>query len=292
MLDEARTFDLFTAEAGEGDPVVVLHMGPGLDHTYLRPFLDPLSEQCRLIYCDFRGNGRSPEPATWDGVTHDDWVEDVESLRRSFGLERMCLFGHSYGGYIAMEYALKYPQHAHGIILSGAAPAADSAEESFAIAQAKATPMQLQRLIDDFSAPGSNDPDAFARMFEAILPLYFHSITPDFDVLFGNTVFRPAAFNHMFFNCRPYFDIVERVGEISAPVLILHGRHDWIAPVESSAIRLNRLLRNSELVVFDESGHFPFIEEHDAFLAAVRGWLEVHPEQGDGSPIEEDQYLR
>src|SRR5690606_27378862 len=92
---------------GQGRPIMVMHGGLGLDHTYLRPWLDPLAEHFQLIFFDFSGNGRSPR-ASFEGVTHETWADEADALREHLGIERMVLMGQSYGGFLAQEYALRH----------------------------------------------------------------------------------------------------------------------------------------------------------------------------------------
>jgi proline iminopeptidase len=100
------------------------HGGLGLDHTHLHPWLDPLGDVLRLVYYDHRGNGRSDGPfqKTW---THADLTADAEALRRELGLGRMVLLGHSYGGFLALDYAVRYPDLLSHLILVSTAPAVD-----------------------------------------------------------------------------------------------------------------------------------------------------------------------
>jgi proline iminopeptidase len=99
--------DLFCIRQGTGIPLLTMH-GPGFDHTVLRPWLDPLDEDFELIYYDHRGCGRSRRQDL-SAVTDGTWVEDAEALRKTLGLDKAIVFGHSYGGCLAQEYALTFP---------------------------------------------------------------------------------------------------------------------------------------------------------------------------------------
>ena len=92
-------YRLLVEEVGEGFPLIVLHGGPGLDHSMFRPWLDPLGEEFRLLYVDERGQGRSErvDPAT---LSLDVFARDVDLLAEALGLERFALLGHSFGAIV------------------------------------------------------------------------------------------------------------------------------------------------------------------------------------------------
>lgn len=119
---------LFCREVGQGRPCLLMHGGLGLDHAHLHPWLDPLGDVLRLIYYDHRGNGRSERPfqRTWPRT---ELTADAETLRRELGLGRIVLFDHSYGGFLAPEYALRYPGSLSHLILADTAPAVDYWDE-------------------------------------------------------------------------------------------------------------------------------------------------------------------
>jgi proline iminopeptidase len=100
---------LFHTAVGSGDPCLTMHGGLGLDHTHLHPWLDSLGDRLWLIFYDHRGNGRSErtEPET---LTFGQFAADAEALRQELGLGEVVLLGHSYGGFIALDYALRYPE--------------------------------------------------------------------------------------------------------------------------------------------------------------------------------------
>ena len=274
MLIQLEDTRLWVSRSGTGPPMLCLHGGLGLDHTYFRPWLDPLAEHVELVYYDHRGNGRSDRPEDWSRIDHEVWVDDIERLRRHFGFDEILLFGHSYGGYFAQEYALEYRQHVRGLILCDTSPAADYGEAVFANAAARATPEQLDLLATALSRPFTGTAGEFGSTYAAVLPLYFRDPDPArLAAVSAEMRFSPGAFNRGFIECRPHFNTLERLGEIEAPTLILSGQDDFIVPPQHGAERLHARIDHSELVLFQESGHFPFVEEQDRFLQVVREWL-------------------
>ena len=113
---------LFYREIGQGRPIIVLHGGPDFDHTYLLPELDRLSDSYHLTYYDQRGRGRSADQVQPEDVTIESEIEDLESVRQYFQNESFVLLGHSWGGVLALEYALRYPDHLSHLILMNPAP--------------------------------------------------------------------------------------------------------------------------------------------------------------------------
>jgi proline iminopeptidase len=161
--------ELFYVEVGEGLPCLVMHGGLGFDHTGLHPWLDPLGEEMHLVYYDHRGNGRSGRPPL-ETLTFEQFCSDADTLREYLGFEKTAVLGYSFGGFIALEYALRYPDHLSHLILLDTAPAFDYGEEIEANARSKgATPEQLEAL----EASADNEAE-FWHLWKLIEPLYFH----------------------------------------------------------------------------------------------------------------------
>lgn len=263
---------------GEGRPLLILHGGLGLDHAYLRPWLDRLAGEASLIYYDHRGNGRSERPASLEGVTHATWAEDADALRAHLGHERVVVLGHSYGGFLAQELALRHGDRLAGLILCDTAPVVDYLPVVQAAVRRRGLPEAAAAFDAAFHQPMAGDDD-WRRIWMGLLPLYLHApVEPaalaDID---ARTRYSAAAWQYANACCLGSFNTLPRLGEICAPTLILGGAHDIITPVPQGAERLHAGIPGSELVVFKESGHFPFIEEPEAFTDVVRGWLSRLP---------------
>ncbi len=201
------------------------------------------------------------------------WADEADALRASLGHEHIILLGHSFGGFIAQEYALRYGEHLDGLILCDTAPVVDYQDVIMANAQSRGTPEQVQAVIEGLSAPVADDA-RFQQLLTTILPLYFNTYDPKVGAKMDEaTEYSAGAFNQGMGVCLPTFNVLSRLGEITVPTLIMAGRHDWITPPAQGAERLHAGLPNAKLVIFEESGHFPFIEEHDKFVYAVRDWL-------------------
>lgn len=114
---------LYLRDVGTGTTLIVLHGGPDFNHNYLLPEMDTLAGNFRLIYYDQRGRGKSSGEVAPDEVTIESEVEDLDCVRRHFGLDAVALLGHSWGCLLAMEYATCHPDRTSGLILMNPAPA-------------------------------------------------------------------------------------------------------------------------------------------------------------------------
>lgn len=119
----AKNAELYYRVIGEGQPLILLHGGPDFDHNYLLPDMDLLSDSFRLIYYDQRGRGKSAGKVQPKDVTISSDVEDLESLRKYFQFKSVAVLGHSWGGLLAVEYAIRHPNRVSHLILMNTAPA-------------------------------------------------------------------------------------------------------------------------------------------------------------------------
>jgi proline iminopeptidase len=261
--------ELFYVEVGEGLPCLVMHGGPGFDHSALHPWLDPLGEDMHLVYYDHRGHGRSGRPPV-ETLTYQQLCSDADALREHLGFEKIAVLGYSFGGGVALEYALRYPERLSHLILLDTGPGGngDRWEEIEANARRKGA---TQEQLDALGASDENEAD-FWRTLNLIAPLYFHTFDADLaERVLGKTIVSVEA-SEADYAIDGGWDLTPRLGEISAPTLILVGEDDFICPPSRAKIMHERI-PNSELVIFEKSGHFPHVEKPEAFFDAVLGWL-------------------
>lgn len=138
---------------GQGDPLVILHGGPGASHDYLLPYLIPLARHNRLIFLDERGGGKSQKLQDPAGYTVEAMVEDTEAVRVALGLGRINLLGHSYGGVLAQAYALKYQDNLSRLILCSTFHSTKAMNEVFRDMK-KAMAPELRERIAKLEAKG------------------------------------------------------------------------------------------------------------------------------------------
>lgn len=275
-LDALRGVGLHCVQVGTGFPCLVMHGALGLDHTWLHPWLDPLGDELQLIYYDHRGNGRSgrPDPRS---ISFETLCSDADGLRAHLGHAKVAVIGWSLGGLIAMNYALRHPDRVSHLILIGATPYIDFSE-FMSIAQRRGANAEQ---IAAISSVAHCSDDGLARAFEVLLPLYFHSYRGDeFLRLASNTRWSGSAFRRGA-ELAAGLDLRPRLGEISAPTLIVSGDDDFVTPVTASGV-LHRGIPHSELQVIARSGHMPYFEQPDAFFSVTRNWLlnwRIHAEE-------------
>ena len=278
MYADVNGVKLFYKTIGTGPPLMLMHGGLGGDHSFFLPWFEDIADQWTLILYDHRGNGRS-RPIEWEGVSHDTWAADADALRAHLGYDKMSLLGHSYGGFLAQEYAARYQDRLDALVLLCTAPAMDYPKVILANAQARAkTPESVAAVEEAFSdVPLAHDED-FERVLKALGPLYFHQPNEFAEIasaLMEDVVYSAAAWNHCSNVCLPDFNMMEKLPNITVPTLILSGADDWITPAEQGQ-RMHDALPNSDLVIFERSGHFPDIEERELFFQILRDWLAQH----------------
>jgi proline iminopeptidase len=253
------------------EPCFVLHGGPGLDHSYFKPWLSPLAHAMQLIYVDHRGTGRS-ERVPLETCTIEQMADDLEELRKHLGLDKVSVLGNSFGGMWALVYALRYPESLSRLILVTTTPSHEFYQAAEKEIAARATPEQKATMPTLFEGTVTTD-EQFKRWWDVMLPLYFAHWDPvRGQQMIERGVDNPLVAAHMFAHVIPAYDVRARLGEIRVPVLVIAGRHDWVTPVGESE-QLAERIADAQLVVFEESGHMPFIEEQAAFVETVRRFV-------------------
>lgn len=257
----------------EHRPALVIHGGPGGDHSGFKPAMTPLTTALQLIYFDHRGNGRSAQadpnadPARF---TLDENVEDMEALRRHLGLGPVVSIGTSYGGMVAMAHAARYPESVSHLILIVTAAHGGFVPRAEAYVRERGTPEQ-QAVCETLWAGGFRSVDALQHYYAVMGPLYSRRhdpatasvgrarTLPTTEPL--NRAFGPDGFLRS-------FDLRPELPRITAPTLILAGRHDWICPPEFSQ-EIHALMPGSTLRIFEDSSHSIRADEPAALNAAI-----------------------
>ena len=266
-----RGVELFVRRAGQGSPAVVLHGGPGAHHDYLLPGFDALADGRELIYYDQRGGGRSPV-ARDVAVGWTEHVADLEALRTMWGLERLTLAGYSWGGLLALLYAVSQPGRVRRLALISPAPAWRGARDQFegAFAKRNLDPafQEARRQLRE-SGLRERDPAAFQqRIFELSVAPYFF----DPGRVRELTPFRVTGRTQQeVWQSLGDFDLRPQLPELRGiPALVLHGEED---PIPIEAARTAAGLIGAEFHALSHCGHVPYVEAFEAFRTLVGGFL-------------------
>lgn len=256
-------------------PVIAHHGAPGFSsHDEPMNAFRALADTHPIISYDARGSGISDYSPPY---THEQWVSDMDALREHFGIERFILSGGSYGGYIALEYAIRHPERVSHIILRDTCARDYSfmAREN-ARKRAAEFPDITEEVLDQMFHGTYASNEEYIETFKIIAPLYDVNFDADaWDARMRSANVNIDAHNYAFSVNKPNYDVREQLRSLNIPVLITVGRHDWICPLEASE-EMHSLLPDSELAVFEHSGHSPQKEENDLWIATIRDFLTRH----------------
>jgi proline iminopeptidase len=269
-----RGVSLFMQVMGQGYPLVLMHGGPGQDYTTLLPF-KPLADQFTLIFYDHRCNGHS-EGADVSSMTWENLTADADALRETLGFDKWAVLGHSFGGNVALEYALRYPQSLSHLVLMDTGGdqwwVQQNAPDILAKRGYSASAVQAaRRFFNGQITVGKYFPTVF-KFFRA----YFYRINLlgiVYEIVSGpRTKFRPEATIFGYSQLLNGWTVMDRLSEIKVPALVLAGRHDFLFPPEHQAILADRL-PNAKLVLIERAGHNPQTERPAKVLQAIRDFM-------------------
>lgn len=253
------------------ETIFFIHGAPGLGdcRNDIKAFT-PLASDYQLVFLDMRGSGRSADVPPY---THEQWTMDIEQLKNELGLDQIHILGGSYGGYIALEYAIRFPQSVKSVLLRDTAANNKSNDDSIDRALkanlAGLDEVKLRRLFE--GKVESNE--ELKETFFKLQPLYTvkydeKKVKEKIDSIYYHYETHNYAFNQN----KISFDISEDIKTIQVPVFIGVGVHDWITPVECSNLLAKNIPTNT-YVKFENSGHSPHLEENEKFLGHVREFL-------------------
>lgn len=251
----------------------LIHGGPGGDHTGTKSVCAPLAERLQLVYFDHRGQGRSAR-GNIEKYTLDENVEDMEALRRHLGLASIVSIGTSYGGVVAMAHAIRYPQAVSHLILIVTAAHAGFIPRARELVAQRGTPAQVA-MCDDLFAGRLNTPEKLRRYHEVMGSLYSvkHDAAPA-KARLERAILTPDALNRAYApdGCMRDYDLRPALGKITAPTLIIAGRHDWICAPEFSQ-EIHEHIKDSDLRIFENSSHAVLADETGPCLDAIAGFV-------------------
>jgi proline iminopeptidase len=284
IVNGVRLYYRIAGEApAERAPVLFLHGGPGHNSYSFARLMGPhLEKERRMVYLDQRGCGRSERP--WDTrYSLEVLVSDVEALRQQLGVERWVLLSHSFGGTLALEYAARYPERVAGlVVVSGFS----DAQSTFATWKRELERLHPERMTTPASASG--DTSDYAQVMRALRGMdaqrFFHQLQfrssmyqqmqEAVDVESGlrntgelsRTLFATELLNYRF----------SAAARVTAPVLVIGGRYDRSVGVESMQA-LAKTLPHATFLEYEQSAHYPYLEESERFAYDVTQFLSSLP---------------
>lgn len=252
-------------------PIMAINGGPGLSHKYMiqNDVWPRLAEKRQVVFYDQRGTGKSTRVLPGASQTIDAQVADLEVVRAHFGFERIDIVGDSYGGFLAMAYAIAHPEHIHKMILSDSAPPAmkdivhllpqvfpDIEEED----------AELQKKLGDTNEAAQKSLVNHFRMIfysEDLLRTYLANI--------GDIGYMPSV-GAAVDQSAEKMDMTQELPKFKFPTLIITGRYDMnVAPL--TAWRMYKAIPGAKIEIFSKSGHLPSYEEPDKYVQVVNAFL-------------------
>jgi proline iminopeptidase len=268
--------------AGKGSPLLLIPGGPGSSHNYFYPTLERLAKSFQVIYFDAFGRGQSDRAKHPSEYSLNGDIEDVEGLRKALGLGRIAVYGHSYGGMVAQGYALRYPQSLSKLILANTCHSAEmwqkGANENWNYEIHNQYP-EVWAELQQLRAKGMVSCDPAYQEIQgrvALSLLYFYdptkaNLTVDTNLDVFCQIAGPDA-GFVLGGDLASVDFRERLGEIQNPTLVIAGRFDRVG-IPRYTLQFKTFMPRAQLVMFEKSGHMPFLEEPEHHEAVVFEFL-------------------
>jgi proline-specific peptidase len=251
----------------ERPTIVLVHGGPGFDHTPYKAHYARLTDVAQIVYYDHRGNGRSDD-GTRERWTLDQWADDLRTLCEVLGIERPIVFGGSFGGFVALNYALRHPDHPAKLIVASTT-ARIHLDRSLAMFERLGGEDVRAVAARFFSEPTEENREEYLRV---CLPHYTQRPQP--PELLERATRRPEVSEHFFRGELLEFDLTPHLDRIRCPVLQLAGELDPIVTIQDSEELAAALpVGRSRFVRFADAGHMLALEQPEAVLGLIREFV-------------------
>jgi len=260
---------------GTGEPVIVLHGGPGFDHIHMLPF-NQLSKKYKVIFYDQRATGNSTGEINENSITLNSFVNDLENIRKKLNLGKIHLIGHSWGSVLAMYYGIKHPDHLKSLILLACYASSEVFGPYFQNIQEKTLPQDslAMKRIKESDAFQSKQVEVVQKYYQIAIKSMFHDPVfaerMDFRMS-ENTARNQGAVSGLLMKNIGQFDIHAKLSTIQCPTLIIHGDSDPL-PYEA-AYKVHQSIPQSRIGVLKNSGHFMFIESPETLFSIIHDFL-------------------
>jgi proline iminopeptidase len=256
------------------DTIVCLHGGPGATHDYLLPLRDLAEHGHRVVFYDQLGCGSSELPKNYALFTIERGVDELEAFRREMKLGTVHLMGSSYGGMLALAYALKYQKHLRSIITTGGLASIPLAIAEMGRLKSELPPGVL-RVMEKYEAEGNYEHPEYEKAVMVYYRLHLlrrkkwppeqnytmkHMSKPVYGTMNGPNEFTIIG------NLR-YWDITDQLHKIKVPTLVTGGKYDEVTPTVAKSIHDH--IKGSRLVTFPKSSHLPMWEDRPRYMETL-----------------------
>lgn len=269
---------------GEGDPIVLIPGGPGDSHLYFTPWFDELAKDHKVIYFDAFGRGKSSRAKKKEEYSFQRDVDDLEGLRKALGFEKWSVLGHSYGGMVAQAYAIQYSASVDKLILVDSFYDAEMWQENddnsnyVMMTQVPEKWNELMKIRETgflssspehmkvYTIPSGllywYNPENMSKMRRDSLSfnsdVYYQIVGDDGDFIIGGDIGK--------------LDFRRDLKNLNMPILITAGRYDRISDPRF-AVKYKMYAPQAEFVMFEKSGHNPYVEENEKFFNILNDFL-------------------
>ena len=272
---QIRDASLFVEVVGDGHPLLLMHGGPGADHYSMLPFRS-CADQFTLIFYDHRCNGRS-EGAPISSMTWENLTADADALRSELGFRRWAVLGHSFGGKVALEYALRYPDNLTHLVLLDTGGDSRWAQENApeVLARRGYSPKKVQ-LARHFYNGQITRGEFYLALLRLGSAYYYHAATLSLVRELFHGAWRSKPRPEALIFAGPHllrgWTVMDRLGEIKAPTLVMAGRDDFLFPPEHQR-ELAAGIRDAHLEIIERAGHNPHSERPEEVFKALRSFM-------------------
>jgi len=272
-----RDVSLFVDVVGHGYPLVLMHGGPSADLWTLAAFRR-CADRFTLVFYDHRCNGRS-QGAPVSSMTWENLTADADALRERLGFQRWAVLGHSFGGHVALEYALRYPDRLSHLVLldTGADSRWSQQNAADLLARRGYRPEKVELVRRWFN--GEFAPKEYLPIFMRIGGAYnYHPIRGAARTLMHggwHTKMRPEALIFAGRHLLKGWTVMDRLDQITAPTLVMAGRDDFLFPPECQR-ELAAGIPQARLQLIDHAGHNPHDEQTAEVMKAVGEFISTH----------------
>jgi proline iminopeptidase len=278
---------LYVYELGQGEPVVVLHGGFGAEYSYLLDAVNGMEGKYHFIFYDQRGSLRSP--CKVEQISFDKHVEDLETLRKALGLEKLTLFAHSMGTLLAVGYLQKYPTHVKNMVLAGALPLKSGRYlDSSYISEWKTSHDAAVRFPDrpeviaELEKVGYKGPNLTDKQKSEVARIKF-AASSIYHIdrwrqskgwgVFYNEAAGEAAASSLFKRLTNDYDFTPIIENHPYPITVISGDHDYVDFGNAFFKRYSAEVKNLNLIVIENAGHNAWVDDPHKFRLALDAGL-------------------